>query len=382
MRNKTSFSIATFVALTVPLLALADPRYTVTPIAPAGSWASDINAYGQVAGTMLVSGGSHAFLFSGGTLTDIGTLGGSSSEAARMNDYGQVVGRSSTADASWAPFIYSGGAIAQVQGPNLRDVQGINNAGAVTGTAWIPDVGDGGEWHAYMLAGGTFTDLGTVPSTGIRYSYGMDINDAGHVVGYGSPADGGGPPNWPSNPILYRNGVMTDLGNDGFAEGETSYASAINAIDQVVGTVVNFHLSEPYFYYGQAFLYQDGKLARLGSFGPDLWSWAGDVNNLGQVVGRGQLGDGTHGFLYEHGLFTDLNALIDPATGWVVEDATGINDLGQVAGRACKDGQCYAVRLDLVSAVPAPQQAATLAAGCGLLALASLLRRPARRRRD
>lgn len=379
MRLRKSFAVSAIVLLAAPLLALADPRYTVTPVAPQGSWASDINANGQVAGTMDVAGASRAFLFSGGALTDIGTLGGPDSTAARMNDHGQVVGMSSTADAHPAPFIFSGGVIAAVPGTNLADVQGINNAGAMTGT-WTYQADS--LPHAYVSSGGVFTDLGTISSDPnlTSYSYGMDINNAGHVAGGTSPPDGGGPPNWPIEPMLYRDGVMRDLGVGNFSPGEASRATAINDLDQVVGTVVNFHL-DPRGYLGLAFLYRGGELAMLGSFGPNLWSWAGDINNLGQVVGGGQFGDSSHGFLFENGSFTDLNALIDPASGWVIEDATGINDLGQIAGKACKDGACYAVRLDVLAAVPEPAGSSMLVAGCGLLALWSGVRRPARRRR-
>ncbi len=54
----------------------------------------------------------------------------------------------------------------------------------------------------------------------------------------------------------------------------------------------------------------------------------------------------------------DLNTLIDPASGWVITDANGINGAQQIAATACRGGaigECYAVRLDLVSAVPEPE---------------------------
>jgi hypothetical protein len=62
-----------------------------------------------------------------------------------------------------------------------------------------------------------------------------------------------------------------------------------------------------------------------------------------------------------------LDSLIDPCLGWTVEGAGGINDFGQIAATAFKAGLCYAVRLDLASAVPEPAEGLLLAAG--LLAL-------------
>ncbi|MGZ5199891.1 MAG: hypothetical protein ACXWC4_08985 [Telluria sp.] len=65
----------------------------------------------------------------------------------------------------------------------------------------------------------------------------------------------------------------------------------------------------------------------------------------------------------------------------MIEDATSINDLGQIAGKACLGSECYAVRLDLVAAVPEPASFSMLPGGAGLFALLGALRRPARRRR-
>jgi probable HAF family extracellular repeat protein len=371
------FSLAILALLAAPMLASADARYTVTPVAGAGSWATDINSSGQVAGTMLVSQANHAFLYSSGTLTDISAIAGVDSFAARMNDLGQVVGNAASAG-PWNSFVYSNGSLSPVVGPNIVTAIGINNAGAVTGAAFVPLENGDAEYHAYISVNGVYTDLGTLP--GRLESRGFDINDAGHVAGYVSPPLGGAP-NYPTNPMLYRDGVMMDLGDGGYM-GPWSHASALNEYDQVVGALgVNFPTPGGDIYPTLAFLYQDGVLRTLGGFGPNLSSWAGDINNLGQIVGGGYFSaaQNTHAFLFENGSMLDLNALIDPVSGWVIEDATAINDLGQIAGRACMGGQCYAVRLDLVSAVPEPASAAMLLAGLGLMT--TLLRRPARRRR-
>lgn len=129
-------------------------------------------------------------------------------------------------------------------------------------------------------------------------------------------------------------------------------------------------------------------LRNLGGFGANLSSAAADVNNLGQIVGAGNLADGgAHGFLYENGELIDLNALIDPAAGWTIRDAAAINDVEQIAATACRADGCFAVRLDLVPAVPEPSSFAMLAAGlvlgwrrgAGKLKSKRELRRPVRR---
>lgn len=347
MKLRRLFSLTTLVLLAAPLLAHAQPgpRYKVTPVAGAGSWASDINCAGQVAGTMYVSNAKHAFLFTNGTLTDIGALTAGQTTAARMNDLGQVVGSIGSINEGGTGFIYGNGVLT----PLIETVSasGINNAGAITGWARVSPNPD--EWwpvHAFIRsASGEFTDLGTLP--GQTFSLGYDINSAGHVVGQ---AQVGGAPNDPANPMLYRDGVMIDLAGADFG-WPPGFATAINDHDQVVGVVGVYSSSTPSWWYRPriAFLYQDGVLTLLPGFGPNRSSRANDINSRGQIVGGGFVDveeTTSHAFLFENGATLDLNALIDPASGWVIDGAAAINDLGQIAGHACKDGNCYAVRLD------------------------------------
>jgi probable HAF family extracellular repeat protein len=52
------------------------------------------------------------------------------------------------------------------------------------------------------------------------------------------------------------------------------------------------------------------------------------------VVGSSEIAGatGTHAFLYQNGVMQDLNRLLPPGSGWVLEAATAINGSGEIAG--------------------------------------------------
>ena len=88
------FRLCAVLAVAAPLLAAAGPRYTVTAVAGQDSFARGINNLGQVVGSISVADSYHAFVYAGGSLTDLGTFGGETSTAFAINDAGQVVGTS------------------------------------------------------------------------------------------------------------------------------------------------------------------------------------------------------------------------------------------------------------------------------------------------
>ena len=96
-----------------------------------------------------------------------------------------------------------------------------------------------------------------------------------------------------------------------------------------------------------------------------------------QIVGKGLIDtlDVHHAFLWENGVMTDLNALVDgSADGWELLEAAAINDLGQIVGSGHVDrdldGSWDVTRAYLLTPIPEP---ATL--GLAALAGITLLRR-------
>jgi len=90
----------------------------------------------------------------------------------------------------------------------------------------------------------------------------------------------------------------------------------------------------------EAFRQQNGTRIMLGTLGGSF-SIARDLNDHGEVVG-GSLTEGDenfHGFLYRGNRLHDLNEFLDPAAGWELIQALGINNHGEIIGIGSYTGQ-------------------------------------------
>lgn len=116
-------------------------------------YAYAINDSGQVVGTAQPNFGElHAFLYSGGTVTDLAP-GSSYSEALAINKTGQVVGDAVISGDTHA-FIYSGGNMSDLNsliptnsGWTLVEATSINDSGCIVGMGTNP----AGQSHAFFL---------------------------------------------------------------------------------------------------------------------------------------------------------------------------------------------------------------------------------------
>src|SRR5260370_6480626 len=100
-----------------------------------------LNAKGSIAavvGTAAIRAGvGHAFLWTGGPLQDLGTLGGSASFADGINSAGQIVGGAETAAQATHAFLFSGGRLLDLGtlGGGNSTATGINAAGQIVGNS-------------------------------------------------------------------------------------------------------------------------------------------------------------------------------------------------------------------------------------------------------
>lgn len=289
---------------------------------PASSRKS-INKFGQAVGySDIASGFQHAFLWQKGTgMTDLGTLRGSNSYAVGINDSGQIAGTSSDASGLNHAVMWQNGAImdlgALAAGCN-SGATAINNAGQVVG--WS-EVSPGGAQHAFFW-NGTMTDLGAL--SGNDYSYPVDINDTAQVVGnsFSSTRYAGVFTNY--HGFIWQSGAMTSLGSLG---GDTTVA-AISSSGQVTGlsyySAANYH----------AFLWQGGQMTDLGTLG-GLYSSAFEINDSGQIVGFANDASGNvHPFVWQSGAMTTLPDL----AGGSAHNPLSINNAGQAAGSSISTG--------------------------------------------
>lgn len=142
-------------------LALFDQGAVIDLGVCKGCGVFEINDSGQFVGyrntdTGLGDTPTHGFLYAGGQVRDLGTLGGVRSQAFGINEQGQVVGYSNVAGQStdvWRAFIYSNDTmidlnnlIAPDSGWVLTHARDINDNGQIVGYGLV-----GGQQHAFLL---------------------------------------------------------------------------------------------------------------------------------------------------------------------------------------------------------------------------------------
>jgi probable HAF family extracellular repeat protein len=240
---------------------------------------------------------NHAFLWSNGTMKDLGTLGGDFSTGVAINRSGEVVGTASTKAGPADAFLWTGG-------KSLTDIgawtpYGINDAGQAAGECYNAS-------GPCFYSDGALTQLPnptTFPAEGCGA---VAINNISQVLGSCSDTSSN------THVVVWQHGTATDLGTVGPPPPYQGVSvNAFNNLDHVVG----YHQTSTGAVDG--FLLRNGTITDLGAnFLPKA------INDNDVIVG-GEM-------IWSNGTAQNLNTLVPPGSGFTLYDATGINNAGQI----------------------------------------------------
>jgi len=333
-------------------------HYVITDLGTLGGTSSEavgVNNRGWMAGSSRLAGDTvlHAALWEGAVQVDLGTLGGPNSvapEAApQPNERGDVAGASDTSTQDpngedfcffgthliCLPFVWEKGALTALStlGGNNGEAFEINDRGQVVGTAENATADPTcstfePEAKPVIWENGVIQELPTV--SGDLDGVASAINDRGQAVGVTGNCYSNFPLTsfhavlWPGG----SKGGVVDLGNLGGTAFNLAFG--INRRGQVVG-----QSALPGNTASHAFLWQNGVMSDLGTLSGQWYSWAETINNKGQAVGTSfDFSSNMYPFIWENGVMTDLNKLIPPNSPWLLLEALGNNDRGQIVGYA------------------------------------------------
>ena len=340
------------VALICAGSAHAQPHYTVTLVPTSIYNVEAINIFGEVTGETrdpsnppigkyLPPSGVAAVCLNGKVtyLTTPATGFPNVSFGEAINDFGEVVGeyRDPGVTGGFFAFLYKPGQPLQIlEGTQAIDPTfAINNLGHIALS--LPVTSPYSVQNAAIYRNGVVTYLGNLNSGNSSEANG--INDRDQVVGRAVVQVNG-----IYHAFLWQDGRMTDLGT---LDGPTgnSGAAAINDLGQIVGYSTDSSLP---LLEGQVVivpvLWQNGVMYNLGllpaapgASGPGAAQFgnATAINNLGEIIGYSysfsyQNGQTASCFLYVGGKMYDLNSLLPPNSGYTIMDVLGINDLGVI----------------------------------------------------
>jgi probable HAF family extracellular repeat protein len=228
---------------------------------PAGSgWdllgAQAINESGQIVGSGTINGQTHAFLYEPdtetdsdelGTATDLGVpLGDPFSEAWGINDSGEVVGESGSADGGQAFLYVNGtvdrfGALLDHSVHRYSEAVNLNDSGQVVGWSYTPMASqqDPPRGRAFLYNSNEDGEAKIAPLDPLPndlYSRARDIDESGLVVGWSRNDTGASQEE--QSAVLWEAGQVTDLNDLIPADSHWKLidAYAINERGQIVGS--------------------------------------------------------------------------------------------------------------------------------------------------
>jgi len=353
VRTKASrlAGLAGLLAVVVSLPAAAQNRYNVTDLGTlpglADSYEAQDSLNNQGHTTVFANNaancnafvGDASFLWKGpGDIELLPALPGATDTVAfGLNDQDQAVGDSGAAvfsdnhGALWERGVVHD--LGTLPGDVNSDAYVINNWGVIAGDSYGPTNFSAVVWDSSRR----MHQLADLP--GWNWSIAGCINDLGQIAGTGGPDANGD-----YAAVLWQKENAVPIYLAKLTGGAYGSPISINNRGQVVGTILPDS--------GQNWLpalWQDGSLIELAVFDIDPYALAEKINNQGQIVGfSGQSGSDcitAHPLLWENGTMIDLQTQIPADSGWLLEQASCINDRGQIAAFGWHNGELHACLL-------------------------------------
>jgi probable HAF family extracellular repeat protein len=297
-----------------------------------------------------------------------------------LNDQGDVTGWYSVCEADAGAFYWSNGAL------TLVDVgrDSIGGGFDINSKLQIVGVKNGPAGHVgFLYENGKTIDIGMLPGTNFAEAYAInessiavgmyngnkafiwedgiatalvpsvgssavanDINDNNQIVGWMGVATF---PPFYGEAFVWQNGKTTPLGYP--AGGVNSEAEAISNNGKVCGGCIMPHPSGSGWVL-RAFHWSDGVMQDLGTLPGLERSIARDINNDGGVVGECFFGGPSTAFIWHNDVMSDLNDFIAPDLELELTQGVAINDNGQILCAAKDETNSFVAVL--LTPIPSP----------------------------
>jgi probable HAF family extracellular repeat protein len=316
------YALALLCLLAATTYAERTQRWTLVELGALGStgaYPAAIDNRGDIVGLSTTSDASprqHAFLWRNGVMEDLGKSfgnppGSASSSVRVVTDRGTMLGAVDN-----KPYIWRDGVASAL--PFEGNVFDVNKSEAIVGSHTVFSPGGFPEAvsRAFLFRDGVFLELGTL---GGRSSTAEAINDKGLVAGNSTL----GGFESATHGFIYQDGVMKDLGTLG---GGESFIRAINNDGVIVGTA-----QEAGGRYVAAAWDPRSGIRRL----IDAPSSAVAINNRGAIL----ISARDNSFLYEDGQLTALETIPEVrSAGWTRLVPAAVNDRGWITGYGYRPG--------------------------------------------